>query len=103
MAMQQFQICSLPCQNIYLFDYGNIMPEVVYSEDVCDKSVMWYNTASLDHPTPSSLVLYRFDLDDDGAILSMTRPYSGAAVTFIFKAAISGGSFNLVSTEVGTF
>lgn len=101
-ANNEFQICETSCGSLNIFDYKNVMPEVSYDEPICDRKIELYNSSSLDHPAPNSLVVYQLKINKENARLSIFRPYSGAAITFFFEKN-DMSNFRVSSTEVGTF
>lgn len=98
---EEFKVCDFRCDEINIFDYNNVISDRSLDVAVCNKKIRQYNTTSLDHPTSSSIVIYRLDKEEDSRItLYFMRPYSGAAIILTYE--IRDG-VRLVETRIGTF
>lgn len=97
----EFAICNFECGRLELFDLNNVIDDRPIDVTVCGKKLYQHNTQSEDHPSPNSIVVYRFDVMENGWVkIYFFRKYTGAAV--IQTYSIEGG-ITLQHTEIGTF
>lgn len=99
---EEFDLCDFSCDNINVFDFENIVPEFGCKQSVCGKKVTVYNTSSIDHPAPNSIVVYKLTLNKKEGVISLFRPYSGASITLTVKLNLAG-ELEITSVEVGAF
>lgn len=98
---EEFRVCDYACNEINIFDYNNAVSDRPLNLTVCNKKINQYNTTSLDHPTPSSIVIYRLDKGKNGEItIYFMRPYSGASIILTYEV---GDDIKLIETRIGTF
>lgn len=99
---EEFRICDFECNEVNVFDFNNVIDDSPLNFSICDKIFHQYNTVSLDHPAPSSIVIYRLDAKDaDGKItIYFLRPYSGASVILTYQVE---DRVKLIETRIGTF
>jgi len=98
---REFKICDFECNRLDLFDFNNVINDRPINLSICGKQIYQYNTQSLDHPTPNSIVVYRLDKNENGSIkIYLLRPYTGAAVIQTYEI---NGKIKLVETQIGTF
>lgn len=99
----EFKICKNDCDIINFFDFENRLVEIDESYKTCNQVVHVYNTFSLDHPAPNSIVLYNLILDSYKEItVYLMRPYSGAVVILKYEL-LNNGQTKLIDTETGSF
>jgi len=98
---KEFRICDFECNRIDVFDLNNMIREHPFDFEVCEKKINLYNTTSIDHPSPNSIVIYRLDKIGDSVLkIYLLRPFSGASVILTYSI-IDG--IKLIDTRVGTF
>jgi hypothetical protein len=98
---REFRICEFICDRIDLFDFNNIIDDHPIHLNICGKQVYQFNTQSLDHPSPNSIVIYRLDRNESGLIkIYLLRPFTGAAVILTYKIE---EEIELIETEIGSF
>lgn len=98
---REFRMCEFQCDRVDLFDFNNIIDDHPINLNICGNQVYQYNTLSLDHPSPNSIVIYRLDRNEGGLIkIYLLRPFTGAAVIQTYKTK---EEIKLIETEIGSF
>lgn len=99
--LEEFNICGFECNNVDVFDLDNKIDDIPFESKICEKTVSMYNTVSIDHPTPNSIVIYRLDKNKNGSVvIYFLRPYSGASVILTYG---TNNGIKLLNTRIGTF
>lgn len=98
----EFRICNGSCCTVDLFDYNNQLIDWNFNDTICDRKIAFYNSTSMDHPTPNSVVLYKVLSSSNRVVFSFYRPFSGAAITFSYNLG-SDGEFKVADIEIGSF
>ena len=98
---KEFKLCKLECNQVNIFDYNNQIRDFPVSTEICSKKVAVYNTTCVDHPTPSSIVVYKIEVTKEMIQIYFFRPYSGASIIFSYQ--VGGKKIKLQNTQIGTF